>query len=122
MSRPEAGPLPVGLFQDGESRREDLQKERHMKAGRSPRVSRNRRKTGASLASLRSAEVVRAIVAHPRRLDELISLIESSERIIRDRAAANLARLAQSHPGRLLRVIERLKQDLTADSAYVRWN
>ena len=93
-----------------------------MKASSSRRVSHNRKKNRTPLASLRSAEVVRAIVAHPRRLDELVSLIENPDRVIRDRAAANLARLAQSHPGRLVRVIERLKHDLADDSAYVRWN
>jgi hypothetical protein len=93
-----------------------------MKASSNRRVSRNRKKSRTPLASLRSAEVVRAIVAHPRRLDELVSLIENPDRGIRGRAAANLARLAQSYPGRLVRVIERLKRDLADDSAYVRWN
>ena len=74
------------------------------------------------LSSLRTSEVVRAIVDHPRRLDELVSMIEESDLRVRDRAAATLARLAESHPGRLLRVLDRLAEGLTDDSAYVRWN
>jgi HEAT repeat protein len=74
------------------------------------------------LSSLRTAEVVRTIVAHPRRLDELVGMIEENDLQVRDRAAATLARLAESHPGRLVRVIDRLTEGLADDSAYVRWN
>lgn len=49
-------------------------------------------------------------------------MIEENDRRVRDRAAATLARLAESHPGRLLRVRDRLAEVLTDDSAYVRWN
>ena len=41
---------------------------------------------------------------------------------MRDRAAATLARLAETHPGRLVRVLDRLAESLADDSAYVRWN
>ena len=92
-----------------------------MKAGSSRRASRNR-KARVPLSSLRTAEVVRTIVDHPRRLDELVSMIEESDLRVRDRAAATLARLAESHPGRLVRVIDRLSEGLADDSAYVRWN
>ena len=92
-----------------------------MKA-RSSRSASRSRKTRVPLSSLRTSEVVRAIVDHPRRLDELVSMIEESDLRVRDRAAATLARLAESHPGRLLRVLDRLAEGLTDDSAYVRWN
>ena len=92
-----------------------------MKARSSRRASRNR-KSSVPLSSLRTSEVVRTIVDHPRRLDELVSMIEDSDLKVRDRAAATLARLADSHPGRLLRVLDRLAEVLADDSAYVRWN
>ncbi len=92
-----------------------------MKVRRKRRPSRNR-KSSVPLASLRTSEVVRTIVDHPRRLDELVSMIEESDLRVRDRAAATLARLAESHPGRLLRVLERMAECLADDSAYVRWN
>ena len=92
-----------------------------MKA-RSSRSASRSRKTRVPLSSLRTAEVVRTIVDHPRRLDELVSMIEESDLRVRDRAAATLARLAESHPGRLVRVIDRLAEGLADDSAYVRWN
>ncbi len=92
-----------------------------MKARRSRRASRNR-KSSVPLSSLRTAEVVRTIVDHPRRLDELVSMIDENDLRLRDRAAATLARLAESHPGRLVRVIDRLAEGLADDSAYVRWN
>ncbi len=93
-----------------------------MKARSSRRVSGGRKGTRVPLANLRAAEVVRTIMAHPRRLEELVSMIEDGDRRIRDRAAATLARLAESHPERLLRVLERLQNDLADESAYVRWN
>ena len=49
-------------------------------------------------------------------------MIEDGDRRLRDRAAASLAKLAASHPERLLRVLERLQNDLADESAYVRWN
>jgi hypothetical protein len=61
-------------------------------------------------------------VAHPRRLPELLNLLEDKDRTVRGRAAATLARLSESHPGRLVRVIHRLRDGLSDDSAYVRWS
>jgi hypothetical protein len=92
-----------------------------MKARSRRRPSTNRKRS-VPLSSLRTSEVVRTIVAHPRRLDELVSMIEESDLRVRDRAAATLARLAETHPGRLVRVLERLAEGLADDSAYVRWN
>ncbi len=93
-----------------------------MEARSKRRVSSGRKGGRVPLSSLRTAEALRTIVAHPRRLDELVSIMEDSDRLVRDRAAATLARLAEAHPERLVRILERLKEDLADDSAYVRWN
>jgi HEAT repeat protein len=61
-------------------------------------------------------------VAHPRRLPELLNLLEDEDRTVRGRAAATLARLSESHTGRLVRVVDRLKEGLSDESAYVRWS
>ena len=62
------------------------------------------------------------MVDHPRRLEELVDMLEDEDRAIRGRAAATLARLAESHPARLLRIVERIKESLCDDSAHVRWH
>ncbi len=59
---------------------------------------------------------------HPRRLAELIGMLEDRNRAVRGRAAATLARLSETHAGRLVRTIDRLKEGLSDDSAYVRWS
>src|SRR5213594_2586011 len=86
------------------------------------RVTRNRKKNRVPLAKLRTAEVVRTVVDHPKRLDELVALLDDSERALRGRAAATLARLSESHAHRLIRVVDRLREALSDDSAYVRWH
>ena len=86
------------------------------------RVSQRRKKARVPLAKLRTSEAVRTIVAHPRRLAELLGLLDDTGRSLRGRAAATLARLAESHPGRLIRSVERLRESLGDDSAYVRWH
>jgi hypothetical protein len=86
------------------------------------RVERSRKKARVPLAKLRTSEAVRTIVDHPRRLAELLGLLDDSDRVLRGRAAATLARLAESHPGRLVRSIDRLRESLADDSAYVRWH
>lgn len=85
------------------------------------RVSRGR-KNSVPLSKLRTAEAVKTVVAHPRRLRELAGLFEDKDILVRERAAAATARLAESHPGRLVRIIERLKAGLADDSAFVRWH
>lgn len=91
-----------------------------------PRVhrctSRSRKKNVIPLSNLRASEVVRTVVDHPRRLQELVNLLQDKERAIRGRAAATLARLSESHPARLVRYLERLREALGDDSAYVRWH
>jgi HEAT repeat protein len=86
------------------------------------RASRNRKENAIPLSKLRASEVVRTVVDHPRRLEELVDLLRDKERSIRGRAAATLARLSQSHPARLVRYVDRLKETLGDDSAYVRWH
>ena len=86
------------------------------------RTSRARKKNLVPLSKLRASEVVRTVVDHPRRLEELINLLRDKERSIRGRAATTVARLSESHPGRLVRHVERLKDALADDSAYVRWH
>jgi HEAT repeat protein len=87
-----------------------------------PRVSRGRKKNRTPLSKLRTSEVVKTVVDNPRRLEELFRLLEESDRAVRGRAAATIARLVESYPGRLVRSVERLKQALNDDSAYVRWH
>ena len=86
------------------------------------RVVRNRKKSSVPLSKLRTSDVVKTVVDHPRRLEELLTMLEDKDRGLRGRAAATLARLSESHPARLLRVIARLKDSLVDDSAYVRWH
>jgi HEAT repeat protein len=61
-------------------------------------------------------------VDHPRRLAELVGLLEDRDVVVRERAAATVARLAESRPERLVRAAERAKAVLADDSAYVRWH
>ena len=93
-----------------------------MKPGLNRRTQRNRKKNLIPLSKLRAAEVVRTVVDHPRRLDELVNLLQDKDRAIRGRAAATLARLSESHPGRLIRHLESLREALGDDAAFVRWH
>jgi len=51
-----------------------------------------------------------------------LRMLEDKDRAFRGRAAAALARLSESHPARLLRVSQRLKDGLSDESAFVRWH
>jgi hypothetical protein len=86
------------------------------------RIGRSRKKGTVPLSKLRTSEAVKTVVAHPRRMQELVGMLEDKDRILRGRAAAAVARLSESHPGRLLRMLERVKYCLSDDSAYVRWH
>ncbi len=86
------------------------------------RAVRSRKKSSIPLSNLRTSDAVKTVVKNPRRLDELVQMLEEKDRGVRGRAAATLARLAESHPVRLLRVIARLREASMDDSAYVRWN
>jgi HEAT repeat protein len=85
-------------------------------------VGRNRKKRSIPLSKLRTSEAVRTVVNHPRRIEELVGMVQDRDRVMRSRAATMLARLSESHPGRLLRIIERIKEAIKDDSAYVRWH
>ena len=85
------------------------------------RVVRNRKKSRVPLSKLRTSDAVKTVVNHPRRLEELLRMLEDKERGVRGRAAAALARLSDSHPARLMRVVLRLREALADDSANVRW-
>ena len=87
-----------------------------------PRAVRSRKKNITPLSKLRTSDVVKIVVDHPRRLEELVSMLEDKDRNIRGRAAATLARLSESHPSRLIRVLVRLREGLSDDAAYVRWH
>lgn len=65
---------------------------------------------------------MKTVVNHPRRLEELLRILEDKDRSVRGKAAAALARLAESHPTRLMRVVLRLREALADDSANVRWH
>ncbi len=83
---------------------------------------RNRKKNRIPLAKLRASDAARTVVDHPRRLEELLRMLEDKDRIVRGRASVALAQLAESHPARLLRVVARLSEMMADDSAYVRWH
>ena len=86
------------------------------------RMVRNRKKNCVPLSKLRTSDAVKTVVDHPRRLQELLRILEDKDRSIRGRAAVALARLSDSHPTRLIRVEARLQEALGDDSAYVRWH
>ena len=86
------------------------------------RVVRNRKKNAIPLSKLRTSDAVRTVVDHPRRLQELLRMLQDKDRGVRGSAAATLARLAESHPARLRRVIQQLREGLADESAYVRWH
>ena len=86
------------------------------------RVVRKSKKSTVPLSKLRASDVVKTVVEHPRRLKELLGLLEEKETGERGRAAATIARLSETHPARLLHSIARLKDSVVDDSAFVRWN
>ena len=93
-----------------------------MRESRTHRRITGNRKKSVPLSKLRTSQVVKTVVDHPRRIEELVDMLEDRDRVIRGRAAATLARLSESHPGRLTRILERVKDALSDDSAYVRWH
>ena len=68
-----------------------------MKTKLQPRTSRNRKNGTVPLSKLRTSEVVRTVVDHPRRLEELVTLLQDKERVVCGCAAATLVRLLESH-------------------------
>lgn len=86
------------------------------------RIVRNRKKNRIPLSKLRTSDAVKTVVDHPRRLQELLRMLEDNDRSVRGRAAVALAQLSESHPKRLIRIAALLKEALGDDSAYVRWH
>ena len=87
-----------------------------------PRIIRNRKKRCIPLSNLRMSDAVKIVSDSPRRLEELLHMLEDPDRSIRNRAAATLSRLASLHPSRLLRSVDRMRESLLDESAYVRWH
>lgn len=85
-------------------------------------IGRDRKKNAVPLSKLRTSEAVKTVVNHPRRIEELIAMFQDKDRLVRGRAATALARLSESHPDRLLRRLDRIREALGDDSAFVRWH
>jgi HEAT repeat protein len=85
-------------------------------------VVRNRKKSRIPLSKLRASDAVKTVVDHPRRLEELLRMLDDKDRRVRGRAAVALAKLSESHPARLLRVVARLREMMLDEAAYVRWH
>jgi HEAT repeat protein len=88
----------------------------------SHRISRSRKKNSIPLSNLRTSEVVRVVVNHPGRLNELIGLLEERNLSVKGRAAATIGQLSDTHARRLVRNLDRILESLSDDSAYVRWS
>jgi len=84
--------------------------------------TRNRKKNGAPLSNFRTMDAVRTVLDNPRRIEELLIMLEDKDRCVRGRAAATIAHLSETHLARLSKISERLIECLGDDSAYVRWH
>ena len=81
-----------------------------------------RKKRIVPLSKLQAPDVMKTVLRHPRRLEELLDMLGDKDLVLRSRAAAILASLAESCPERLLKVLSRLQECLGDDSDYVRWH
>lgn len=81
-----------------------------------------RKKRIVPLSKLQAPDVMKTVIRHPRRLEELLDMLGDKDLILRSRAAAILASLAESCPERLIKVMARLQECLGDDSDYVRWH
>jgi hypothetical protein len=79
-------------------------------------------KSGVPLSRLRIMDAVRSVLDNPRRLEELLIMLEDKDLCVRGRAAATMAHLSETHLARLSKISERLIERLSDDSAYVRWH
>jgi len=87
-----------------------------------PNLLDKRKKQRIPLSRLRKSDAVKVVSKFPRRLEELLHLLEDRDRRMRDLAAATLAQFVSMHPSRLLRFLPRLQESMTDESAYVRWH
>ena len=74
------------------------------------------------LSRMQTPDAVKTVLRHPRRLGELLDLLGDQDIPVRGRAAATLARLAESHPESLLKALPRLREYMGDYSDYVRWH
>lgn len=86
------------------------------------RAENHRRKRIVPLSGMQPPDAVKTVLRHPRRLEELLDMLGDSSLPIRGRAAATLARLAESRPESLLSIVPRLREYTADDSDYVRWH
>ena len=86
------------------------------------RAENHRRKRILPLSGMQTPDAVKTVLSQPRRLEELLDMLGDKELSIRSRAAAALARLAESHPESLLKAMPRLREHIHDDSDYVRWH
>jgi len=84
-----------------------------MEQGTRRNIGRNRKKPLIPLSKLRTSEVVKTVLDHPRRIAELVSMLEDRDRSVRGRAAATLARLSETHQNRVVRLLEQIKTALS---------
>ena len=71
---------------------------------------------------MQTPDVVKTVLKHPRRLKELTDMLGDIDVSMRGRAAATLARLAESHPESLIEAMPQLREYVRDDSDYVRWH
>lgn len=74
------------------------------------------------LSGMQTPDVVKTVLKHPRRLTELLDMLGDADISVRGRAAATLARLAESRPESLIAALPRLREYTRDDSDYVRWH
>ena len=87
-----------------------------------PRIVVKRKKGYIPLSRLRMSDAVQVVSEFPRRMEELLHMLEDRDRSIRGRASATLAQFVSVHPARLTRSAARLREALLDESAYVRWH
>lgn len=86
------------------------------------RAENHRRKRIIPLSRMQTHDAVKTVLRYPRRLEELLDMLGDKDLSIRGRAAATLARLAESHPESLLKALPRLREYMDDESDYVRWH
>ncbi len=80
-----------------------------------PRIRRRAVRTAASVIRTFDLE-------HRAQPQALLDRLEDKDLFVRQIASVALARMAELHPDRLLRGLDRVRKSLKDDSAYVRWH
>jgi hypothetical protein len=86
------------------------------------RAEKHHRKRIVPLSRMQTPDVVKTVLRYPKRLEELLDMLGDKDVSIRGRAAATLARLAESSPESLINAMPRLRERMDDDSDYVRWH